>query len=289
MVTGFSSSPGIAADVLMSAFAMFSLKSPSRRAFAKDRTEGHVDTIDGLEPVPGDTSMRERLDAVSPAWLRPLFTSIVRHLPRGQGLEEMALLDGAYGVALDGTGYVSATTIHGASCLPKGHRNGRVTYAHQMLGAALIHPDVRAVIPWRPEPIVKHDGADTHDGDRHAATRLVAQVRQDHPHLKCIVTADRLSSNAPHLETLHAYDLHDSLGVNEGEQALRLQQVQAAEHTGRVTDDARHDRAAGLRHRCRLGNDVPLKEANAAVRVNCIASWERGDEKVQHVSGVTDL
>src|SRR6478672_9871855 len=106
----------------MSAFAMLSLKSPSLLAFDKERTEGHVETIDGIEHVPCDTYMREILDAVSPAWLRPLFTSIFRHLQRGQSLEEMAFLDGSYGVALDGTGYFSSTTIHGASCLQKGHR-----------------------------------------------------------------------------------------------------------------------------------------------------------------------
>jgi hypothetical protein len=27
------------------------------------------------------------------------------------------------------------------------HRNGTVTYRHQMLGAALVHPDRREVIP----------------------------------------------------------------------------------------------------------------------------------------------
>jgi hypothetical protein len=37
------------------------------------------------------------------------------------------------------------------------------TYAHQILGAALIHPDMREVIPLLPAPIVKHDGADKNE------------------------------------------------------------------------------------------------------------------------------
>jgi len=35
-----------------------------------------------------------------------------------------------------------------------------VTYLHQMLGAALIHPNRREVIALMPEPIVKQDGSE---------------------------------------------------------------------------------------------------------------------------------
>jgi hypothetical protein len=42
-------------------------------------------------------------------------------------------------------------------------------------------------------------------------------------------------------------------------------------------------------HRFRFVNDVPLNESNAAVRVNCTAYWEIGDDRVQHFRWVTDL
>jgi hypothetical protein len=133
---------------------------------------------------------------------RPLFKSIFRQLQRGKALEAMTFLDGHYLLALDGTGYCSSQTIHCASCLQKVHRNGTITYFHQMLGAAIIHPDRREVIPLMPEPIVKHDGTDKNDCERNAAKRFIAKLRQDHPHLQVIVTEDSLSSNAPHIETL---------------------------------------------------------------------------------------
>jgi hypothetical protein len=93
----------------------------------------------------------------------------------------------------------------------------------------------------------------------------------------------------PPIETLHAHALHDILGINKGEHASLFTQVQAAERAGHVTDDERHDRAAGLVHRLRLVNDLPLKASNADVRVNFIEYWETGDDTVQHLSGVTDL
>src|SRR6058998_2174766 len=276
-------------DALMSAFAMFSLKSPSLLAFDKERAEGNLHTIYGMERVPCDTRMREILDPVSPKVLRLVFKSIFRQLQRGKALEPMVFLDGHYLLALDGTGYFSSQTIHCTSCLHKVHRNGSRTYYHQMLGAAIIHPDVREVIPLMPEPIVQQDGTDKNDCERNAAKRFVAKLRQDHPHLKFIVTEDGLSSNAPHIETLHDHDLHYILGVKEGDHAHLFTQVQAAEHAGRVTYYERHDRAAGLRHRFRFVNDVPLNASNAHVRVHCIEYWEMGADKVQHFSWVTDL
>jgi hypothetical protein len=277
------------ADVLMSAFAMFSLKSPSLLAFDQQRAEGNLHTIYGIERVPCDTYMREILDPVSPKSLRPVFKSLFRQLQRGKALEEMVFLDGYYLLALDGTGYFSSTTIHCESCLQRVHRNGSITYYHQMLGAAIIHPDVRTVIPLMPEPIGTHDGTDKNDCERNAAKRFIVKLRQDHPHLKFIVTEDSLSSNAPHIETLQNHALHFILGVKEGDHTFLFQQVQAAEHAGRVTAYERHDRAARVVHRFRFVNDVPLNASHVDMRVNFIEYWELGEDKVQHFSWVTDL
>jgi len=210
-------------------------------------------------------------------------------LQRGKALEAMTFLDGHYLLALDGTGYFSSTTIHCASCLHKVHRNGAITYFHQILGAAIIHPDMREVIPLMPEPIVKHDGTDKNDCERNATKRFVAKLRQDHPHLQFIVTEDSLSSNAPHIATLQAYGLHYILGIKEGDHASLFRHVQAAEHAGRVTYYERHDRATHVVHRFRFINDVPLNASNPDVRVNFIEYWEIGQGKVQHFSWVTDL
>jgi Transposase DDE domain len=276
-------------DALMAAFAMFSLKAPSLLAFDKQRAEGNLKTIYGIERAPCDTRMRERLDPVAPESLRPSFTLIFRHLQRGKALEPMVFLDGHYLVALDGTGYFSSPTIHCDSCLHKVHRNGSITYYHQMLGAAIIHPDFRAVIPLMPEPIVKQDGTTKNDCERNAAKRFITKLRQDHPHLKFILTEDALSSNAPHIETLHDSGCHYILGVKEGDHTYLFQQVEAADEAGGVSYYERHDRAAGLVHRFRFVNDMPLNGSRKDVRVNFIEYWEVGQAQAQHFSWVTDL
>jgi hypothetical protein len=83
-------------DALMSAFAMFSLKSPSLLACDQQRAEGNLGTIYGIERVPCDTHMRERLDPVSPESLRPSFKRVFRPRQRGKALEPMTFLEGHY-------------------------------------------------------------------------------------------------------------------------------------------------------------------------------------------------
>jgi Transposase DDE domain len=276
-------------DALMSAFALFSLKSPSLLAFDQERTEGNLQRVYGMERVPCDTAMREILDPVEPEFLRPLFTHVFRALQRGKALEEMVFVEGHYLLALDGTGYFSSQQIHCASCLERHHRNGTITYSHQMLGAALIHPDRREVIPLMPEPIVKQDGTEKNDCERNAAKRLIVKLRQDHPHLKLIVTEDSLSSNAPHIQVLQDHNLHYILGVKEGDHASLFEHVAAAEQAGRVTYYDRDDSETGLRHRFRFVSDLPLNEAHADLRVNFLECWEWDGDQVQHFSWVTDL
>jgi hypothetical protein len=196
-------------DALMSAFALFSLKSPSLLAFDQERTEGNLQRVYGIERVPCDTAIREILDPVEPESLRPLFKLVFRALQRGKALEELVFVEGHDLLALEGTGYCSSQQIHCESCLAMHHRHGTVTYHHPMLGAALIHPDRREVIPLMPEPMLKHDGTDQNDCERQAAKRLIVKLRQDHPHLPLIVTEDSLSSHAPHIQVLHDHNLHD--------------------------------------------------------------------------------
>jgi hypothetical protein len=96
---------------------------------------------------------------------------------RGKALEDMVFVEGHYLLALDGPGSSSSQQIPCASCLETHHRNGTVTYRHQRLGAALVHPDKRDLIPLMPEPIVKQDGTEKNDGERNAAKRFISKLR----------------------------------------------------------------------------------------------------------------
>lgn len=277
------------ADSLMSAFAMFSLKDPSLLAFDERRkTDGNLKRVYGLEEIPCDTQMRTTLDEVEPSAVEPLFKDVFRELQRGKVLEKFVLMEGCYLLSLDGTGYFSSNKIHCDSCLEKvNKKTGEVTYYHQMLGATIVHPDLKEVIPLAPEPIIKQDGETKNDCERNAAKRFFAQLWKDHPHLPLIVTEDALSSNAPHVRELEKHNLHYILRVKEGDHPFLFERVAAAQQAGQTTELEVH--GVGVKHRFRFLNQVPLNKSNQDLLVNFVEYWEITEKGTQHFCWITDF
>lgn len=275
-------------DALTSAFAMFSLKDPSLLAFdERSKTDGNLKRVYGLEQVPSDSQMRTILDDVDPETVRPSFKDVFRQAQRGKVLEKMVSL-GGYLLSLDGTGYFSSKKIHCPHCLErKNAKTGEITYYHQMLGGAIVHPDWPEVIPLAPEPIIKQDGESKNDCERNAAKRFLAKLRQDHPHLPLILVEDALSSNAPHIRELQKHDVRFILGVKEGDHAFLFNYVRQAAQEGRVT--TLEFKEKGVLHRFRFLNQVPLNGSNQGLLVNFVEYWEITSEKTQHFPWVTDL
>ena len=276
-------------DALMSGLALFALKDPSLLAFEKRReAPENLRRVFGIEQIPSDTQMRTILDWVDPQGLRPQYTALFSHLEQAGVLSEMRFMGRYHLLSLDGTKYFSSSTVHCESCLErKNSRTGAITYSHQMLGAAIVHPDHKAVIPFCPEPIIKQDGAEKNDCERNAAKRFFEKLRQDHPHLPLIVVEDALSSNAPHIEELQRHKLRFILGVKPGDHSYLFNYVAQAQVAGRTTEFEFTQK--GVTHRFRFLNDVPLNESNAHVRVNFLEYWEVNGHTTSHFSWVTDF
>jgi len=280
------------ADVLMSGFAIFSLKDPSLLAFDERReTDQNLKTVYGIEDVPSDTRMREILDEVDPEYFRPSFKDVFRQLQRGKALEPMVFMEGCYLVSLDGTGFFSSTKLHSDICLQKvNKKTGEVTYHLQMLGAAIVHPDFKEVIPLPPEFIMKQDGETKNDCERNAAKRFFEKLRKDHPHLPLIITEDALSSNAPHIREAQKHNLHYILGVKEGDHSFLFEQVEMARNAGQTTElEIVDEKNPEMVHRFSFLNQVPLNESNQDLLVNFVEYWEVAPNKVKHFSWVTDF
>jgi hypothetical protein len=278
-------------DALMAGFAVFALKAPSLLAFDDQRRsdEANLKSLFGLKHVPCDTQMRTILDDVDPQLLRPAFTNVFRQLQRGKALEPFVFFQGQYLLALDGTSYFSSEKIHCSSCLEKKSRNGKVAYSHQLLGAALVHPDLKEVIPLCPEPIIKQDGDAKNDCERNASRRFLAHFRREHPKLPVIVIEDALSANAPHLADLREHDLRFIIGIKPGSHAFLFEQMQTAYEAGQAHVLTLVD-AAGTLHHYRWLERASLNEAHADVLVTMVEYWEiPAKGPIRHFSWITDL
>jgi hypothetical protein len=159
-----------------------------------------------------------------------------------------------------------------------------------MLGGAIVHPDIKEVIPLAPEFIIKQDGQSKNDCERNAAKRFFKKLRKDHPRLPLIIIEDALSSNAPHIREAEKYNLHYILGVKNGDHSFLFNQVKEAQKRGETTQfefvDKDHPEMV---HRFLFLNQVPLNESNQNLLVNFLEYWQITPTETKHFSWITDF
>ncbi len=253
-------------DVLMSGLAVFGLKFPSLLKYDQNRTllDQNLLNLYHISRPPSDTYLRERLDELDPSFIRPAFKKIFAELQRGKCLEKFEFLGEYYLLALDGTGEFSSGEICCPQCCKKEHKDGSVTYYHQMLGACIVHPDQSNVIPLCPEIIQNGDGSVKNDCERNAAKRFIEHFKREHPHLKVLILGDGIASNAPYIRLLEGHKLKYLLGAKPGDHQSLFDAVEASEKTRYY--EFRDEK--GFMHQFRYLNDVALNKSNPDLRVN---------------------
>ena len=284
------------ADCLMSGLAVFILKFPSLLKFdeamrqSEDKENLHnLRFLFGVENAPSDSWLRERLDRVNTRALRFCFRMIFAKLQRGKALKYFTVMDDYYLLAIDGTQIYSSKKVHCDRCCTRHHKGGDVTYNHQMLGASLVHPDHKIVIPLAPEMINKQDGESKNDCERNATQRLLDDLRREHPHLKLIVLQDGLASNGPHIKNLRSKNLRFILVAKEKDHRFLFDWVNNSDDVKTIERKVKTNKGTVL-HRFRFVNDVPLNDTHFDESVNFLEYWEtRPNRNTTHWTWVTDL
>lgn len=276
-------------DCVMSGLAIFGFKCKSLLQFEKDKLKPilrrNLRNLYRVEEVPSDTCLRERLDQISASQLRRPFKMIFAHLQRGKALESFRYLDNHYIVSIDGTGQYSSEQIHCKNCCEKHHRDERVSYYHQMLAAALVHPDHKVVIPFAPEPIVKGDGDNKNDCERNASKRLLTELRREHPHLKLLIVEDGLASNYPHLSLLDSLKMDYIIGAKPGDHRYLFDWIADLKPECYSQVDEKN-----IEHLFECYSNVPLNDAYHDYGVNVMVYREKKPSgKIQKFTWVTKL
>jgi hypothetical protein len=277
-------------DHLMSGLAIFGLKCPSLLDYDRKRSDDVVSQnlrdLYHVKNPPSDTYLRERLDLVDPAHIRPAFKKVFAFFQRGKGLEEFNFLDGYVLISGDGTGQFSSSNVCCPQCCVKEHQNGTTTYYHQMFGACVVHPDKKNVIPLCPELILNRDGNSKNDCERNACKRFLENFRREHPHLKAILVEDSLSSTAPHIRMIEEFGLKYILGAKLGDHEFLFEQLEASEET------CYHEikTSDGYFHQFRFLNGASLNKSNQDVKVNILEYRQTNSKgKELNFSWVTNI
>lgn len=278
-------------DCLMSGLALFSFKFSSLLKFDKARGQDvilsrNLKILFQLQGVPCDTYMRERLDVIDPRVTRMAFCNLFTLLQRNKILDHYRFFGDHYLVSVDGTGVFSSNSVHCDHCCIKNHRNGTITYHHQILAAALVHPDQKVVFPFAPEPIMKTDGAKKNDCERNALKRWVKDFRREHPHLKVITLLDGLSANEPCISLLKAEALSFIIVCKTKDHAYLGDWLKAADKQDKPSFT---DTVKGVKRTYAYMRDVPLNDAKQSCRVTVVNFSETKGGKTTNWTWVTDL
>ena len=134
---------------------------------AKGRS--NADSLFGMGEIPCDHQIRTLLDPLEPAQLFPVFEGVYAALDRTEQLGSFRAFAGQLLMAFDGTEFFSSREIHCDRCSQRTHRNGQVTYFHQVITPVLVAPGNPAVIALQPEFITPQDGHEKQDCEQVAA------------------------------------------------------------------------------------------------------------------------
>jgi len=272
-------------DVLMSGLAIFQLKYTSLLAFDDVRDEprirNNLHQLYGVEKAPCDTQLRTVLDPVEPDALRPAIVSVIQDVQRHGDLESFRYL-GGFLISMDGTGEFSSNHISCPDCMEKKHRSGETEYYHQLLAAAIVHPDKKTVLPLFSEAIEKQDGNSKNDCERNAGKRLLPALGKAFPRLKIIILEDALAGNGPHIDTLTEQGFSYIIRAKTGSNESLMDEAQKRIIAGEADEFERFDEAAEVTRGYRFVNDLPLNKEHPEIRVNYLDYREtdkEGNEK----------
>jgi len=282
-------------DAMMSGFACMYFQDPSLLQFQKRLKEqeqkDNLQTLFDVKDIPENNQMREVIDQVNSELLRPVFKDYFSRLQRGNHLPQFQLFPGMYLCSIDGTQYFHSDKINCSNCLQTKHRNGKVSYSHKVLQAALMHPDMRQVIPLMPEEIRNTDGSVKQDCEIKAAKRLIPKIRQDHPQLGLVIVGDGLFSHQPFILEVLSSRMHYILAAKPDDHTFMMEWINAYDQIGSISleDDK------GRTHLYEWVNEVPLTGNKDSIKTNffryqIIKHNQDGQEKVVYKnSWVTDF
>ena len=280
------------AEVLKSAFAMFSLKSPSLLDFKKQTVpeESNLHNIFRIAgAIPCDNQLRGILDPLDPSLLRPLFHAGFVRLRQAGVIREYQYGQQLVIVSVDGVEHFSSTKVHCPSCITRTHRNGVVSYHHAGLAAVLLHPAQTEVFPLDFEPILRPDGAQKNDCERNTAKRLCEQLDERYPDLPILLVEDALYANAPHLRQITGYGWRYVLNVKPDSHQSLFKQFAGRQARGQVKELHRKDED-GVQHSYAWTTDLCLCESATDLKVNFLLYEQTTPEgEVKRWTWITNL
>ncbi len=278
------------AEIGLSAFSIFFMGSPSFLAHQRALEEGHgrsnCQTLFGMSAIPSDNYIRLMLDGAAPAAFDGLFFKAIE---AAGPLTPFQCLGGRTLIALDGTEHHCSRKVKCQQCSTRRRSDGGIEYFHAFLGASIVAPGHKQVLPLPPEFIAPRDGAEKQDCERNAAKRWLARHGATVAHLRPVFLGDDLFACQPIAAAIHDAGGNFILTCKPSSHKTIAEYLQGAElQEHRETVCKRGKRTTTV---YRWLDAVPLRATDDAITVNwfSIETFNARGKRTYYNSFVTDL
>lgn len=261
------------ADVVLGAFAVFFMQSPSFLAHQRDmqRNQGrnNARSLFGIDEVPTDPHIRNLLDPIAPEHLAAPFWQVFEQLCGGQRLQAYHSLLSPWLLALDGTQYFASQKIHCPQCTVR-VQDERTYYSHSLVAPLLVAPGEQRVIALEPEFVRPQDGSEKQDCELRAAERWLQRNAHRFAPGSVTVLGDDLYCHQPFCALLGSYGFHFGFTCKPDSHPALYEEVDLLAMAGGVHEvDERqwHNGHVQLWH-YRYATRVPLRADTKPLYVN---------------------
>ena len=282
-------------DCYLSGLALFFVQDRSllqfQRRFQQQVQANNLSSTFGVSRIPCDSQFRDLIDRHDHAPILPCFADWIGRLQRFKWLQHYQVFDARYLITLDGSRYFSSELVSCERCLST-TTDGIEYHHHDILQAAIVHPDKRVVLPLAPEFILNSDGRGDEyhkqDCEINAGYRMLQRLRSDYPRIAAIIVADSLYSKQPCVEKLTAGRFSFLLVAKPGDHKSLYQDVDGLRRGNLL--DRHHTVHRGKRHEYEWVTGVPLNGSPDAPLINFIQFRIIKDGEVKYRNAwVTDL
>ena len=282
-------------DCYLSALALFFVQDASllqfQRRFQRKFQANNLSATFGVRKIPVDSQFRDLLDRHDYQPIMPCFADWIARLQRAKWLQHYQLFDARYLITLDGSRYFSSESVQCERCLTTTSRD-ITSYHHDILQAAIVHPDKRQVLPLAPEFVRNSDGKGgkyrKQDCELKAGYRMLGRLRADYPRMAAIIVADSLYSKQPFVERLRAARFSFLLVAKPGDHPSLYQDV-AGLRRGNLLN-RHHTVHRGERREYEWVTELPLNGNPNSPRINFIQfRIIKNGKPTYHNAWVTDL
>ena len=261
-------------NAVIAAFSVFFTQSSSflqhQRLMKPRKGKDNAQSLFYLSEIPCDNQIRNLLDPIRASTVFDAFKTTYRWLETNKIIEEFKYLDNQILLALDGTEYYSSKKINCPHCNCRKHRNGSVTYYHQVITPVIVSPDKKQVINFAPEFIKKQDGKTKQDCENAAVKRWLFKNPLEQENTKITLLGDDLYSRQPICELAIKQGYNFIFVAKSSSHKTLDEWLDFSEKSGEMSrgEIEKYEKGQRRIYRYRSVNNVPIRESEPNLMVN---------------------